>query len=654
MSNHSEGAPNTKASVNQQLNQWMGQFAKKPDHNKSKQDKDEKYPNSPFFGYDWTLILALAFLSARFATFVKNFLTTKYIYWETFEEQYLANDQVESIHIIAPRIVKVNLRPQAVSIDSGKTIKMFIISVEDFKKSLRKAEKRLTLEKEIPVSLLVPTQPERLFNGILTITSLVLLVAVGRRYLREIGNDMMKNKFSSFDSIKKDTNNTSKSFKYSDVAGCDEAKLEIMEFVDFLKSSEKYSKLGAKVPKGVLLSGPPGSGKTLLAKATAGEADVSFFQVKGSEFMEMFVGVGAMRLRNLFKKARDSAPSIVFIDEIDAIGRKRSDSASNIGSHREFDNTLNQLLVEMDGFHSKESEKTPVIVMAATNIPNVLDPALTRSGRFDRHIEISLPDKIGREQIFNVHLDDKQAIEKPLIAKQLAEMSPGLSGADIENICNEGAIIAARENSSNININHFEKAIERIIGGMERKSLKLQPNELDIIAYHEAGHALTGHFLKTPDPVLKISIIPRGKGLGYTQYKLSDRYLHSKDYIFDQICVLLGGRVAEMLKYGENFTSGAADDIQKVNQMAYSYVAKLGMSDSIGPIAYATSSPFENRFSDSMMSKIDTEVSSLVQKALGVTRKILETNVGLLDKVAKELRAKEVLKFDEFLSLVKQ
>lgn len=441
---------------------------------------------------------------------------------------------------------------------------------------------------------------------------------------------------------------------FRDVAGCDEAKLEIKEFVDFLKHPKKYTDLGAKIPKGVLLSGPPGSGKTLLARATAGESDVPFFQVKGSEFMEMFVGVGSSRLRSLFEKARNAAPSIVFIDEIDAIGRKRSDNSSGYGSHREFDNTLNQLLVEMDGFHDKKLVENSVIVMGATNLPNVLDSALTRAGRFDRHIMIPLPDKVGRKQIFDVHLRPikVKVTDKEPIMSRLAEMTPGMSGADIENICNEGAIIAARNNCQDVRLNHFESAIERIIGGLERKTLRLDPKELKIVAYHEAGHAITGHFMNLVDPLIKISIIPRGKGLGYTQFKTTDNYLSSREKLFQMMCNLLGGRAAEIIKFSD-FTSGAADDLMRVTELAYSYVATFGMSDAIGPIHHKLNA-LERTVSDATLSKIDREVQALIDKAMTTTKSLLLSKVDILDKVAQALIANETLSSDQFLKIVNE
>ena len=351
-----------------------------------------------------------------------------------------------------------------------------------------------------------------------------------------------------------------------DVAGCEEAKVEIMEFVNFLKNPEQYVNLGAKIPKGALLTGPPGTGKTLLAKATAGEAGVAFITVSGSEFLEMFVGVGPSRVRDMFATARKNAPCILFIDEIDAIGRKRG--GRNIGGHSEQENTLNQLLVEMDGF----STQSNVIVMAATNRVDVLDPALLRPGRFDRQIFVGLPDIKGRASVFKVHLKPlKTELNKDEVAKKLAALTPGFSGADIANVSNEAALIAARDLSESITYKHFEAAIERVIAGMEKKTQVLQPEEKKTVAYHEAGHAVAGWFLEFAEPLLKVSIIPRGKGLGYAQYLPRDAYLFTKEQLNDRMCMALGGRIAEMIFFNK-LSTGAQDDLRKVTQLAYAQV----------------------------------------------------------------------------------
>merc|ERR1719433_2575855 len=348
---------------------------------------------------------------------------------------------------------------------------------------------------------------------------------------------------------------------FKDVAGCEEAKIEIMEFVNFLKNPSQYTDLGAKIPKGAILTGPPGTGKTLLAKATAGEANVPFISVSGSEFLEMFVGVGPARVRDMFAMARKNAPCILFVDEIDAVGRKRG--GRNIGGQSEAENTLNQLLVEMDGFNSQQSN---VIVLAATNRMDILDSALLRPGRFDRQIYVSAPDIKGRSSIFKVHLGNlKTEVDKADLSKKMAALTPGFTGADIANVCNEAALIAARDLASSIVHKHFEAAIERVIAGLEKKTQVLQPEEKKTVAYHEAGHAVTGWFLEHADPLLKVSIIPRGKGLGYAMYTPRELHLYSTEQLMDQMCVTLGGRAAEQIFFNK-ITTGAQDDLQKVTK----------------------------------------------------------------------------------------
>jgi AFG3 family protein len=354
--------------------------------------------------------------------------------------------------------------------------------------------------------------------------------------------------------------------KFSDVAGCEEAKIEIMEFVNFLKNPKQYIDLGAKIPKGALLTGPPGTGKTLLAKATAGEAGVAFISVSGSEFLEMFVGVGPARVRDMFETARKNTPCILFIDEIDAIGRKRT--GRSFGGQSEQENTLNQLLVEMDGFTTQAN----IIIMAATNRVDVLDPALLRPGRFDRQIFVSLPDIKGRASVFKVHLAPiKTMLDKNELSRKLAALTPGFSGADIANVTNEAALIAARDLATTISLKHFDAAIGRVIAGMEKKTQVLQPEEKKTVAYHEAGHAVAGWFLEHAHPLLKVSIIPRGKGLGYAQYLPRDSYLFTKDQLFDQMCMTLGGRISELIFF-KKLSTGAQDDLSKITKSAYAQV----------------------------------------------------------------------------------
>merc|ERR1711953_1198046 len=369
--------------------------------------------------------------------------------------------------------------------------------------------------------------------------------------------------------------------KFNDVAGCEEAKIEIMEFVNFLKNPQQYIELGAKIPKGAILNGPPGTGKTLLAKATAGEANVPFISVSGSEFLEMFVGVGPARVRDMFAMARKNAPCTLFVDEIDAVGRKRG--GRNIGGQSEAENTLNQLLVEMDGFNTGQ---TNVIVLAATNRMDILDSALLRPGRFDRQIYVPAPDIKGRASIFKVHLGElKTDLNKDDLARKMASLTPGFTGADIANVCNEAALIAARELSESIIHKHFEAAIERVVAGLEKKTNVLQPDEKKTVAYHEAGHAVVGWFLEHADPLLKVSIIPRGKGLGYAQYLPKEQYLYSTEQLFDRMCMTLGGRAAESIFFNR-ITTGAQDDLQKVTKSAYAQITQFGMNERVGNASF--------------------------------------------------------------------
>ena len=426
---------------------------------------------------------------------------------------------------------------------------------------------------------------------------------------------------------------------FGDVAGLDEAKVEVMEIVDFLKNPKKYTALGGKIPKGALLVGPPGTGKTLLAKAMAGEAQVPFFSLSGSDFVEMFVGVGASRVRDLFKQAREKAPCIIFIDEIDAIGRARGRNA--IMSNDERENTLNQLLVEMDGF----ATDIGIIILAATNRPDVLDTALLRPGRFDRQISIDRPDVKGREAIFKVHLKPIK-ISETLDIHKLAEQTPGFAGADIANVCNEAALIAARKDKQAVDMSDFQDAIDRVIGGLEKKNKIILPEEKEIIAYHEAGHAICGWFLEHAYPLLKVTIVPRGTAaLGYAQYTPKEQYLYNTDQLFDQICMTLGGRAAEQIFFGK-ISTGASNDLQQITKMAYSMITVYGMNEKIGNISYydpQNENQFTKPFSEETGKIIDAEVRLLIAKAYESTLQLLTEKRNEVEVLAKELLEKEVL-----------
>ena len=436
---------------------------------------------------------------------------------------------------------------------------------------------------------------------------------------------------------------------FQDVAGAEEAKEELEEIKEFLKSPEKFNDLGAKIPKGVLLVGPPGTGKTLLARAVAGESNVPFFSISGSDFVEMFVGVGASRVRDLFKKAKESSPAIIFIDEIDAVGRMRG--AGLGGGHDEREQTLNQLLVEMDGFESNQG----VILMAATNRPDVLDPALLRPGRFDRQVIVDRPDLDGRTQILKVHSKDKP-LAKNIDLKTIAKQTPGFTGADLANLLNESALLAARKNKKTISNIDIENSIDRVLAGPEKKSRLMSDEEKKIIAYHETGHALVGWALPNADPIHKVTIIPRGRALGYTQaLPDSEKYLSSKAELKDRLAMLMGGRVAEELVFKDP-TTGASNDIEKATEIARRMVMEFGMSEKLGPMLFGKGSNevFLGRdygrqqdYSDEVTSSIDDEVKILLNDAHAIAGKILKKFKKQMDAMVEELMEKETIDREE-------
>jgi cell division protease FtsH len=484
-------------------------------------------------------------------------------------------------------------------------------------------------------------------GGVLqSIFTLVIIVVVWLLLMRKMGGgaggpgggaggifNIGKSKATLFDKGAKVNIN------FGDVAGLDEAKVEVMEIVDFLKNPKKYTALGGKIPKGALLVGPPGTGKTLLAKAMAGEAQVPFFSLSGSDFVEMFVGVGASRVRDLFKQAREKAPCIIFIDEIDAIGRARGKNAMMSNDERE--NTLNQLLVEMDGFGGD----TGIIILAATNRPDVLDSALLRPGRFDRQISIDKPDVKGREEIFKVHLEPIK-ISEALDLHKLAEQTPGFAGADIANVCNEAALIAARKGKESVEMIDFQDAIDRVIGGLEKKNKIIAPHEKSIIAYHEAGHAVCGWFLEHAYPLLKVTIVPRGTAaLGYAQYTPTEQYLYNTDQLMDQICMTLGGRAAEEIFFGK-ISTGASNDLQQITRIAYSMVTAYGMNSKVGNVSYydpSQENTFTKPYSEETGKIIDNEVRGIIEEAYQRTLQLLRDKKEAVEILAKELLAKEVL-----------
>jgi ATP-dependent metalloprotease FtsH len=444
----------------------------------------------------------------------------------------------------------------------------------------------------------------------------------------------------------KDTN---VKLNFNDVAGLEEAKTEVMEIVDFLKNPKKYTSLGGKIPKGALLIGPPGTGKTMLAKAVAGEANVPFFSISGSDFVEMFVGVGASRVRDLFKQAKEKAPCIVFIDEIDAVGRARGRNA-NFGSNDERENTLNQLLTEMDGFGTNMG----VIILAATNRADILDRALMRAGRFDRQIHVELPDIVEREAIFKVHLRPIK-LEKNFDVAFMAKQTPGFSGADIANVCNEAALIAARKNKTVVEKQDFLDAVDRIVGGLERKTKIISPLEKKTIAYHEAGHATVSWHLEYASPLLKVTIIPRGRALGAAWYLPEERQLTTREQIMDEMAYALGGRASEELNFGK-ISTGALSDLEKITKQAYAMVSFFGMSDKVGNISFYDSSGqsdfgFTKPYSEKTAELIDQEVSLIIAESYVRAKEVLKNNMKGLTELAELLLEKEVI-FSEDLEKI--
>jgi AFG3 family protein len=427
---------------------------------------------------------------------------------------------------------------------------------------------------------------------------------------------------------------------FNDVAGLEEAKQEVMEIVDFLKNPKKYTNLGGKIPKGALLVGSPGTGKTLLAKAVAGEAQVPFFSLSGSDFVEMFVGVGASRVRDLFKQAKDKAPCIIFIDEVDAIGRARGKN-SMMGGNDERENTLNQLLVEMDGFGTDSG----IIILAATNRPDVLDSALLRPGRFDRQISIDKPDLVGREQIFKVHLKPIKT-DEIVDAKKLSAQTPGFAGAEIANVCNEAALIAARRNKASVDMQDFQDAIDRVIGGLEKKNKIISPEEKRIVAYHEAGHAIAGWFLEHADPLVKVSIVPRGvAALGYAQYLPKEQFLYTTEQLTDGMCMTMGGRVAEDIVFGK-ISTGAQNDLERITKLSYAMVTIYGMNSTIGNVSFhdpQNEYNFNKPYSEKTSEMIDHEVRLIIEGVYTRTKDLLTEKRDGLEKLAQKLIEKEIL-----------
>ncbi|KAI0393415.1 ATP-dependent metallopeptidase Hfl [Xylariaceae sp. FL0594] len=628
----------------------------KPPGAKNGGDKKNGGGPSPLFSTDWlTTVIATAV-----AYYLYNSLSPesgREITWQELRKNFLDKGLVDKMVVSGHRVIveldreaTQSMYPDSAAARPGFNYYFSIASVEAFERRLDDAQNELGIPSSdrIPVSY---RGESNFMNFVLAFGPTVLLVGLliyaGRRGPGGAGGSSGIFGFSK-SKAKRFNHETAIKVKFSDVAGLDEAKQEIMEFVSFLKKPERFQKLGAKIPRGAILAGPPGTGKTLLAKATAGESGVPFFSVSGSEFVEMFVGVGASRVRDLFATARKNAPCIIFIDEIDAIGRARAEG-QRFGGNDEREATLNQILTEMDGFNTSEQ----IVVLAGTNRVDVLDKALMRPGRFDRHINIDAPTMAGRIDIFKVYIKKIVTNEEiEYLSGRLASLTPGFAGADIANCVNEAALIAARNNATAVTLEHFEQAIERVVGGLERKSLVLDPKDKRTVAYHEAGHAICGWYFQYADPLLKVSIIPRGKGLGYAQYLPGDAYLMSYNQLMDRMAMTLGGRISEEIHF-PTVTTGASDDLNKVTQMATAMVTRWGMSDKVGPIFYQNDEDrIHKPFSETTGQTIDAEVKRIVEEAYKKCKDLLTEKKHELGLVAEELLRKEVLVRDDMVRLL--
>lgn len=640
---------------------------KKPENKKKQPKKNGKKPlpksvdDGSKFNYFWVYALLLLFLFFMFSPFFSD--KPKETNAAELRTMLMEND-VEKISIVNEKDAEISLRESALSKEKHKDVHhtrfgnankgphyfYTVASNDAFDKFIT------DFYKDHP-DLTVPTVKYEVrqdwFRDIFPwVFPVVLLILFWVFMLRRAGGgiggpggnifNIGKSKAILFDRDEKIN------ITFDDVAGLDEAKVEVQEIVNFLKNPKKYTSLGGKIPKGALLIGPPGTGKTLIAKAMAGEAQVPFFSISGSDFVEMFVGVGASRVRDLFRQAREKAPCIIFIDEIDAIGRARGKNIIQGNDERE--NTLNQLLVEMDGFSSEKG----VIIVAATNRPDVLDTALLRPGRFDRQISIDKPDLNGREQIFRVHLKTIK-LNPTIDAHKLAALTPGFVGADIANICNEAALIAARNNKTEIDMQDFNDAIDRAIGGLEKKNKLILPEEKKIIAYHEAGHAICGWFLENAHPLLKVSIIPRGvAALGYAQYLPLEKYIERQDEILDKMCMTLGGRAAEKVVF-DKISTGAQNDLDHVTKMAYAMVTIFGMNEKVGNVSFydmQNQNSFSKPFSEETSRLIDEESRKIIESQYVRAQELLREKRKELDDLAHLLLEKEVLFKDDLERLI--
>ena len=620
--------------------------------------------NNNFNNQIWIVFLVSIFIYLSFGFFSTKPITIDY---NRFQKMIKSHDVAKIVVIKNQEIVEISLKEEAllnttykdelessslVNNTFGPHYRLEVSSIESFEKRYDDLISSLGKGNTTEIEYLTESRTD--IYSFLQTWGFTILILVGFWFLlRRMSTgggpggqifNISKSKASLFDKESKIK------LTFRDVAGLEEAKEEVKEIVEFLKNPKKFTKLGGKIPKGALLVGSPGTGKTLLAKAVAGEANVPFYSLSGSDFVEMFVGVGAARVRDLFKKAKEKAPCIVFIDEIDAIGRSRG-RGQMPGSNDERENTLNSLLVEMDGF----STDSGVIILAATNRPDVLDSALLRPGRFDRQISIDKPDLKGREAIFKVHIRPLK-LNDDVNVKNLAAQTPGFAGAEIANVCNESALIAARKNKESIEMSDFQDAIDRVIGGLEKKNKIISPEEKKIVAYHEAGHAVAGWYLEHADPLVKVSIVPRGiAALGYAQYLPKEQYLYQTDQLLDEMCMALGGRAAEDITFGK-ISTGALSDLERITKMAYSIVSVYGMTKNIGNISFYDSKQsdynFTKPYSDSTAEKIDSEVKRIVDSAYERTKKLLLDKREQLEKIANKLLEKEILFQNDLETLI--
>ena len=617
-----------------------------------------KPTGKPQQGNDFNLkwVYLVLFTGIMFVALYNTTSTTQTTNWQEFEQLMLRRGAVEKLVVVNNEIAEVTIQASFADdsmfrdvlkpgftggISEGPHYSFRIGSVEAFERKLDAAQQGIAPEKRVQVQY--ETRTNWMFNILSWVLPVLIMFLIWRYLLVRgaggAGGASVFNFGKSTATLMEKENKSTVTF--DDVAGLEEAKVEVKEIVDFLKDPGTYTRLGAKIPKGVIIVGPPGTGKTLLVKAVAGEAQVPFFSISGSEFVEMFVGVGASRVRDLFRRAKEKAPCIVFIDEIDAVGRSRGRNAFYTGANDERESTLNQLLTEMDGFGTNSG----VIVLAATNRADMLDPALLRPGRFDRHIYLELPGVEERKAIFKVHMRPL-VMDETISIDQLAAQTPGFSGADIANICNEAALIAARHKKDKISMQDFMDAIDRIIAGLEKKSKIISPAEKWKIACHEAGHAVVSWLLGHVDQLVKISIIPRGKSLGAAWYLPEERQLRSYSEYFERLSATLAGRAAEEIVFGE-VSSGALDDLEKVTKDAYMMVAYYGFNPKVGNISFYDSSGLQNAFqkpySEATGRLIDDEVRKLVEEAYDVAKNLLVGHKEDLLEVATLLLKKEVI-----------